>query len=73
MTLCIEIKYSQAPFVITQKYDLALRNKVEQLRINTSNKKALWAVFISPYGLGKSPYNHFFLKDLTMNIFFESL
>ncbi len=68
-----EIKYSQAPFVITQKYDLALRNKVEQLRINTSNKKALWAVFISPYGLGKSPYNHFFLKDLTMNIFFESL
>jgi uncharacterized protein len=68
-----EIKYSQAPFVISQKYDLTLRNKVEQLRINTSNKKAIWAVFISPYGLGKSPYNYFFLKDLTMNIFFEIL
>jgi uncharacterized protein len=66
-----EIKYTQAPFVITQKYDLALRNKVEQFRVNTSNKKAIWSIFISPYGLGKSPYNHFFLKDLTMEIFFE--
>ena len=68
-----EIKYNQAPFVITQKYDLVLRNKVEQFRINTSNKKALWPIFISPYGLGKSPYNHFFLKDLTMEVFFERI
>jgi uncharacterized protein len=66
-----EIKYTQAPFVITQKYDLALRNKVEQFRMNTSNKKALWPIFVSPYGLGKSLYNHFFLKDLTMEVFFE--
>ena len=66
-----EIKYSQGPFVITQKYDLALRNKVEQFRSNTSNKKAVWTIFISPYGLGNSPYNHFFLKSFDMNIFFE--
>lgn len=66
-----EIKYSQGPFVITQKYDVELRNKVEQFRSNTSNKKAVWPIFISPYGLGSSPYNHFFLKTLTMEIFFE--
>ena len=68
-----EIKYTQAPYVITQKYDLSLRNKVQQFRMNTSNKKAIWPIFISPYGLGKSPYNHFFLKDLTMDIFFERI
>ena len=67
----IEIKYSQGPFVITQKYEAELRNKVEQFRSNTSTKKAIWPLFISPYGLGNSPYNHFFLKTLTMEIFFE--
>lgn len=66
-----EIKYTQAPYVITQKYDLSLRNKVQQFRVNTSDKKAIWPIFISPYGLGKSLYNHFFLKELTMEIFFE--
>ncbi len=66
-----EIKYSQGPFVITQKYDSELRNKVEQFRSNTSNKKAIWSIFISPYGLGNSSYNHFFLKSFNMDIFFE--
>jgi hypothetical protein len=66
-----EIKYSQVPFVITQKYDLELRNKVGQFKNNTSPKKAIWPIFISPYGLGKSPYMHFFVKNLTLEIFFE--
>jgi uncharacterized protein len=66
-----EIKYSQGPFIITQKYEVELRNKVAQFRSNTSNQKAIWPIFISPYGLGNSPYNHFFLKTLTMDIFFE--
>ncbi len=65
-----EIKYSQAPFIVTQKYELELRNKTEQFRKNTSTKKAIWPVFISPYGLGKSTYMHFFIKSLTMDIFF---
>lgn len=68
-----EIKYSQAPFVITQKYDMALRNKIAQFSSNTTQKKAVWPVFISPYGLGNSPYNHFFLKALTMNVLFEKV
>ncbi len=68
-----EIKYSQGPFIITQKYDLELRNKVEQFRSNTSNKKAIWSIFISPYGLGNSSYNHFFLKSYDMSIFFNKI
>lgn len=66
-----EIKYSQAPFVITQKYDSELRNKVEEFRGHTSNKKAIWPIFLAPYGLGNSAYNHFFLKALTMDVLFE--
>ncbi|MDZ7896995.1 MAG: ATP-binding protein [Arcicella sp.] len=67
----LEIKYSQAPFVITQKYDLELRNKVEEFRANSSTKKAIWPIFISPYGLGSSAHNHFFLRSFSVEIFFE--
>ncbi len=68
-----EIKYSQGPFIITKKYDLELRNKIEQFGNNTSNKKAIWPIFIGPYGLGKSSYNQFFLKALSMDILFEKV
>jgi hypothetical protein len=67
----LAIKYSQAPFVKTQKYDLELRNKAEEFRANTPNKKAIWPIFISPYRLGNSTYNHFFLKRFDMEIFFD--
>ena len=66
-----EIKYSQAPYVITKKYDLDQRNKVQQFKNNTSAKKAIWPVFISPFGLAKGPYNYFFVNDCKMDIFFE--
>jgi uncharacterized protein len=68
-----EIKYSQAPFVITQKYDAELRNKVAQFSSQTAQKKAIWPVLIAPYGLGNNPYNNFFLKALTMNVLFEKV
>ncbi|HMP28343.1 MAG TPA: ATP-binding protein [Saprospiraceae bacterium] len=68
-----EIKFSRGPFVITKKYDLDLRQKVEQFRLNTPGQKAIWPIFIAPYGLGSSPYNYFFLKELTMEIFFDAL
>ncbi len=68
-----EIKYNQAPYLITQKYDLELRNKVGQFSNNTPVKKAVWPVFISPYGLGNSPYNYLFVKSLEMGVFFEKV
>jgi uncharacterized protein len=68
-----EIKYSQGPYVITKKYDLELRNKIEQFRNNISSNKAIWPVFLSPYGLGQSPYNSLFLHALTSDVFFNRI
>ncbi len=70
MNLC-EIKYSQAPYIISKKYDMELRNKIAQFRQNYQVKKALWPVFIAPYGLAKGPYNDLFLNALDNKIFFD--
>lgn len=66
-----EIKYTQASFVISKKYDAVLRTKIQQFTDNATSKKAIWPVFISPYGLSKNGYSHFFTHDFKIDILFE--
>jgi uncharacterized protein len=53
----IEAKYSNAPYLITKKYDMELRNKINEFQQATVTRKAIWLVMITTYGLQDSPYN----------------
>lgn len=66
-----EIKHSKRPFIISKKYDLELRNKLQKFSQVVNTKKTIWPIFIAPFGLGKSPYNHFFVTELKMDSLFD--
>jgi uncharacterized protein len=66
----IEIKFAKGPYLITKKYDAELRNKLQQFRQVMTLQKSLWPIIISPYGLARSAYNHFFIKQITLSSLF---
>ena len=52
----IEIKFTDAPFIITRKYADELRNKIAAFRAHTKLKKAVHLVFLTSYGVAKNRY-----------------
>ena len=56
VNLC-EIKYSLAPFVLTEAYLLRLRERLEMFRAQTRTRKALHLTMVTTYGLKPNTYS----------------
>ncbi len=66
-----EMKFSLAEYSITKKYAAQLRNKIEDFRLSTNSKKALFLTMITTYGLKQNVHSGLVQNDLTMEIFFN--
>ena len=68
----LEIKFSINPFEITKAYDLKLRNKVGRFMEAIKQKKAVFLVMITTYGLVKNEYARSIVQnEITMDHLFE--
>jgi uncharacterized protein len=66
----IEAKYSNAPYLITKKYDMELRNKINEFQQDTATRKAIWLVMVTTYGLKDSPYNGLVHSQIKLDALF---
>ncbi len=66
----VEIKFSNAEYLITKKYDEVLRNKVQAFRNHSKTKKAIWLTMITTYGLKLGPHNGTVQNAIVMDRFF---
>lgn len=51
-----EMKYSQAPYVITKAFDAELRERIETFRRETGTRKAIRLTMVCPYGVSHNKY-----------------
>ncbi|HMQ46535.1 MAG TPA: ATP-binding protein [Saprospiraceae bacterium] len=56
INLC-EMKFSIAPYTITQAYDGELRHKLQAFREETATNKAIFITLLSTFGLVSNPYS----------------
>lgn len=67
----VEIKFSNAAYLITKKYDEALRNKIEIFKRDSKTKKVVWLTMITTYGLLNGPHNAVVQNNVEMDILFR--
>jgi hypothetical protein len=66
-----EIKFSQAPFIITKKYASELQNKLQVFRQNMKERKALLLTMITTYGVAENEYKAQLIdNEVTMEALF---
>ena len=68
----VEIKYSQAEYLITKNYDQILRNKISEFKEATKTRKAVWLVMLTSFGLKNGPYNRLTQKSLDTEVLFRN-
>jgi uncharacterized protein len=66
-----EIKYRQSPYAINKKYEMQLRTKFARFEEATKTRKAIWPIFISPFGLADTMYKLYFVENLSLAAFFK--
>jgi uncharacterized protein len=66
----IEIKFSNAAYLITKKYDDVLRNKIDAFRKNSKTKKTIWLTMLTTYGLANGPHNGTVQNSIMMDALF---
>lgn len=70
INLC-EIKFSSKEYIITKKYDLELRKKLNVFLEETKSKKAIHPIMITSFGLQKNAYAFSFAQaEITMDRLF---
>ncbi len=72
INLC-EMKFSVGQFIVSKKYDLELRNKMEAFKSETQTKKATFLTMITTFGLQPNIYSGNIQNNLEMRILFEPL
>ena len=71
INLC-EIKFSSKEFIITKKYDLEMRKKLNVFLTETATRKAIFPIMITSFGLQKNGYtNSFIQNEIKMDQFFD--
>jgi hypothetical protein len=66
-----EIKFSQAPFIITKKYASELQNKLQVFRQNMKERKALLLTMVTTYGVAENEYKAQLIdNEVTMEALF---
>lgn len=66
-----EMKFSQGEYELTEKYDLALRNKVVTFQTKTKTRKGVSLVMITSYGLKRNAWANGIQRQITMDDLFK--
>ena len=70
INLC-EMKYSGSEYTITEKVDKSIRNKINDLRVLTNTKYAIYPTLITTYGLVSNSYSDSIQSVITLNDLFQ--
>lgn len=70
INLC-EMKYSDSAYTITKKVDEDIRNKINDFRISTETKYAIYPTLVTTYGLVNNSYSSNIQSVITMDDLFE--
>lgn len=69
--MCV-MKFTDAPFVITKQYAMALRRKIDAFRRHTKTRKAIQIVFVTSYGVREGAHASELVDvSITMDALFE--
>lgn len=71
INLC-EVKYTQAPYVITATEDQKMRNRISAFTRQTRTKAGILPTWITPYGLHPNEYAHNVHSQVTMDDLFHA-
>ena len=66
-----EMKFSQAEYELTEKYDMELRNKVSAFQSKTKTRKGVSLVMITSYGLKRNAWANGIQSQLTLDDLFQ--
>ena len=66
----MEMKYSEAEYLLDSDESCNIRNRVETFRKETGVKEALWPTLVSTYGLRNGIHSSTFVATLTMDDLF---
>ena len=72
INLC-EIKFSESEHLLTKDEDMKMRNRINQFKLQTRTRCAIWPTFITTFGLAKGMYANSIPAQLTMDDLFKSL
>jgi len=67
-----EMKFSQAEYELTEKYDMELRNKVSAFQTKTKTRKGVSLVMITSYGLKRNAWANGIQSQLTLDDLFQA-
>ena len=70
INLC-EMKYSGSEYTITEKADKSIRNKMNDLRVLTNTKYAIYPTLITTYGLVPNSYSDRIQAVITLDDLFQ--
>ena len=70
INLC-EMKYSGSEYTITEKVDKSIRNKINDLRVLTNTKYAIYPTLITTYGLVSNSYSDNIQSVITLDDLFQ--
>lgn len=70
INLC-EMKYSGSEYTITEKVDKSIRNKINDLRVLTNTKFAIYPTIITTYGLVNNSYSDSIQSVITLDDLFQ--
>ncbi len=70
INLC-EMKYSGSEYTITEKVDKSIRNKINDLRVLTNTKYAIYPTIITTYGLVNNSYSDSIQSVITLDDLFQ--
>lgn len=65
-----EMKFAQAEYELTEKYDMELRSKMEVFRTRTKTRKGVSLVMITSYGLKRNAWANGIQSQVTMDDLF---
>ena len=66
-----EMKFSQAEYELTEKYDMELRNKVSAFQLKTKTRKGVSLVMITSCGLKRNAWANGIQSQLTLDDLFQ--
>lgn len=70
INLC-EMKYSGSEYTITEKVDKSIRNKINDLRVLTNTKYAIYPTLITTYGLVSNSFSDNIQSVITLDDLFQ--
>jgi hypothetical protein len=69
INLC-EMKYSDTDYILTQREERAIRNKIHDLRTDTGTRYALHPTLVTTFGIVRNSWSEIFQAVITLDDLF---